>query len=172
MSESLQHTLDRVRRPRVQVTYDVETGGALEQKELPFVVGVMADLSAQPAEALDPMKERKFVPIDRDNFNDVLEKATPRIATRVANRLTEDNSEMSVELKFKNIDDFEPANVARQIPALKELLDMRSRLSELLSKLEGNDRLEELLGEVLTNTEAAKTLAGDLGLEGDSADAK
>lgn len=165
MSDSLQHKLDRVRRPRVQITYDVETGGAQEQRELPFVVGVMADLSSQPAKALAPLKERKFVPIDRDNFNEVLAKAEPRIATRVANRLTNDNTELPVELKFRSMADFEPTNVARQIPALRELLDMRTRLSQLLNKLEGNDQLESLLADVLNSSELAGNLAGELGLE-------
>jgi type VI secretion system protein ImpB len=166
MSESLQHKLDRVRRPRVQITYDVETGGALEQKELPFVVGVMADLSGKPEQALKPIKDRSFTSIDKDNFNDVLEKAAPRLAYRAADRLTgEEGQNLNVELKFKNIDDFEPAQVARQIPALKELLDMRQRLNELLGKMEGNEKLEALLGEVLGNTETAKTAAGELGLE-------
>ncbi len=165
MSESLQHKLDRVRRPRVQITYDVETGGAQEQRELPFVVGVMADLSAQPASPLSPLKERKFVPIDRDNFNDVLAKSTPRIATRVNNRLTNDNTELPVELKFSSMSDFEPANVARQVPALKELLEMRSHLSQLLNKLEGNDQLESLLADVLNNSDVAGTLATELGIE-------
>ena len=112
MAESLQHKLDRVRRPRVQITYDVETGGAMEKTELPFVVGVMADLSAQPKEALRPVKERKFTPIDRDNFNEVLEKATPRLAMKVQNRLTGDDTRLAVELNFKNMDDFEPTRVA------------------------------------------------------------
>src|SRR5438876_5643196 len=98
MAESLQHKLDRVRRPRVQITYDVETGGAMEKTELPFVVGVVADLSAQPKEALRPMKERKFVPIDRDNFNEVLERATPRLAMKVQNRLTGDDTRLAGEL--------------------------------------------------------------------------
>src|ERR671925_1360374 len=123
MSESLQHKLDRVRRPRVQITYDVETGGAMEKTELPFVVGVMADLSAQPKEALRPVKERKFTPIDRDNFNEVLAKSAPRLALKVANKLTGDeNSKLAVELNFKNLSDFDPAKVAGQIPALNELL--------------------------------------------------
>lgn len=165
MSDSLQHKLDRVRRPRVQVTYDVETGGATETKELPFVVGVMADLSGNPAEALPALKERKFVPVDRDNFNEVLEKATPRVAARVSNKLTDDNTEMPVDLTFKNMEDFEPANVARQIPALNELLQMRQQLSQLLGKMEGNDKLEALLGEVLNNTDVAQTLASDMGIE-------
>jgi type VI secretion system protein ImpB len=154
-----------VRRPRVQITYDVETNGAMVKTELPFVVGVLADLSAQPKEALKPLKERKFVPIDRDNFNDVLARATPRLAMKVQNRLTDPNSKLAVELNFKNMDDFAPARVAEQIPALKEMLDMRRRLTELMSKMEGNDKLEALLTDVLTNTEKAQALAKTLGVE-------
>jgi len=154
-----------VRRPRVQITYDVETGGAMEKVELPFVVGVMADLSGQPKEALRPMKERKFTPIDRDNFNDVLEKATPRLAMKVQNRLTGDDSKLAVELNFKNMDDFEPTRVAEQVAPLKELLEMRKRLQELMSKMEGNDKLEQLLGDVLNNTEKAMSLAKQMGIE-------
>jgi type VI secretion system protein ImpB len=165
MAESLQHKLDRVRRPRVQITYDVETGGAMEKTELPFVVGVMADLSGQPKEALRPMKERKFVPIDRDNFNEVLERATPRLAMKVQNRLTGDDSKLAVELNFKNMEDFEPTQVAGQVAPLKELLDMRKRLQELMSKMEGNDKLEQLLGDVLNNTEKAMSLAKQMGIE-------
>lgn len=168
MSESLQHKLDRVRRPRVQITYDVETGGAQERRELPFVVGVMADLSAQPKTELAPLKERKFVPVDCDNFNDVLSKANPRIATRVTNRLGDENTQLPVELEFKSMDDFEPANVARQIPALNNLLELRNQLSQLLNKMEGNDQLETLLNEVLNNEDVAKTLASDLGVETDA----
>ncbi len=164
MAESQQHKLDRVRRPRVHLTYDVETDGALEKKELPFVVGVLGDLSGQPAVALKPLKERKFVPIDRDNFNDVLAKATPRLALKVQNRLTDENTKLAVELKFKNMDDFAPAKVAEQIPALKELLDVRKRLDQLLSKMEGNDDLERLLSQVITKTDNAAALARQLGL--------
>ena len=164
MAESLQHKLDRVRRPRVQITYDVETNGAMEKKELPFVVGVLADLSGQPKEAPKALKDRKFVPIDRDNFNDVLAKATPRVAMKVANRLGgEENSSLNVELNFQSMDDFEPARVASQVPALRELLGMRDKLNQLLSKMEGNDKLEQLLGEVLNNTDAAQKLAGEMG---------
>ncbi|QDV11748.1 hypothetical protein CA51_16230 [Rosistilla oblonga] len=162
MSDSRQHTLDRVRRPRVQVTYDVDTGGALETKELPLVVGVMADLSGQPEVANAPLKERKFVPIDRDNFDDVLAKSNARVAARVDNKLTDDNSQLSVALNFRSLEDFEPEQVARQVPVLRELLDMRTQLSNLLGKLEGNDKLEELLSEVLENSEAAKCLQSEL----------
>lgn len=164
-SASLQHKLDRVRRPRVQITYDVETNGAMQKIELPFVVGVLADLSGQPKDALKPLKERKFVPIDRDNFNDVLAKAAPRLALRVQNRLTNEDTKLAVELNFKEMDDFEPARVAEQVPALKELLDMRQRLTQLLGKMEGNDKLEQLLGDVLNNTEKAMNLAKQMGVE-------
>jgi type VI secretion system protein ImpB len=163
--ESLQHKLDRVRRPRVQITYDVETNGALQKVELPFVVGILADLSGQPKEALRPLKDRKFVPIDRDNFNDVLAKAAPRLALKVPNRLTDPDSKLAVELNFKHMDDFEPARVAEQVGPLRELLDMRRQLTQLLSKMEGNDKLEQLLSSVLTNTESAMALAQQLGVE-------
>lgn len=164
-SESLQHKLDRVRRPRVQITYDVETNNAMEKKELPFVVGVLADLSGQPKEALRPLKERKFVSIDRDNFNDVLKKAAPRLALKVDNRLTGEDTKLAVELNFQHLDDFEPARVAQQVGPLRELLEMRQRLTQLLSKMEGNDKLEHLLGEVLGNTEKAMELARQMGIE-------
>jgi type VI secretion system protein ImpB len=173
-SESLQHNLDRVRRPRVQITYDVETGGAMEKKELPFVVGVMADLSAQSNEPQKAPKERKFVPIDRDNFNDVLAKSKPRLAMKVTNRLTDEATDMPVELQFESMDDFEPAKVAEQVPALKKILDIRGKLNELLGKMEGNEELENLLGEVLSSTEQAQSLAQEIGLDadGDSGDEK
>jgi len=165
MAESLQHKLDRVRRPRVQITYDVETNGAMQKTELPFVVGVMADLSGQPKEPLRPMKERKFVNIDRDNFNDVMARSAPRLALKVDNRLTDEATKLAVELNFKHIDDFEPARVAEQVGPLKELLEMRHRLTQLMSKMEGNDKLEQLLTDVLGNTEKALTLAKEMGIE-------
>ncbi len=164
MAESLQHKLDRVRRPRVQITYDVETNGAMEKVELPFVVGVMADLSGQPKEPLKSLKDRKAVPIDRDNFNDVLAKATPRLAMKVDNKLTGDGK-LAVELNFKELDDFNPAEVAKQVGPLNSLLEMRQRLTNLLSKMEGNDKLEQLLTDVLSNTEKTQTLAKQMGIQ-------
>jgi type VI secretion system protein ImpB len=161
----MQHKLDRVRRPRVQITYDVETGGAMEKVELPFVVGIMADLSAQRKEALPALKERKFAAIDRDNFNEVLAKAAPRLAVKVQNRLTDPDSKLAVELNFQHLDDFEPARVAEQVGPLKELLETRHRLTQLLTKMEGNDKLDQLLAQVLTNTESAMALAKELGVE-------
>jgi type VI secretion system protein ImpB len=164
-SESLQKKLSRVRRPRVHITYDVETNGAMQKVELPFVVGIMADLSAQPAAPLPLLKERKFVNIDRDNFNDVLAKSAPRLAIRAENKLTDAAGQLNVELNFRSIEDFEPAKVAEQVGPLKDLLEMRHRLSQLLSKMEGNDKLESMLGDILTNTEKAMTLAKELGVE-------
>jgi type VI secretion system protein ImpB len=165
MAESMQHKLDRVRRPRVQITYDVETNGAMQKLELPFVVGVLADLSGKPKEPLKALKDRKVVQIDRDNFNDVLAKATPRVALKVDNKLTDEATKLAVELNFKHLDDFEPARVAQQVGPLRELLEMRQRLTQLLSKMEGNDKLEELLGDVLGNTEKAMALAKELGVD-------
>ena len=169
MPESLQHKLDRVRRPRVHITYDVETGGAMKKVELPFVVGVLADLSGQPKEALKPLKERKAVYIDRDNFNDVLAKAGVRLALRVPNKLTDPNSKLAVELNFKGMDDFEPARVAEQIGPLKKLLEMREELTELLSRMEGNDKLGELLESILTNQDKAVALGQFMDRQGQSA---
>jgi type VI secretion system protein ImpB len=164
MAESQQQKLSRVRRPRVQITYEVETNGAMEKKELPFVLGILADLSAQTKQTLPAMKDRKFVTIDRDNIDDVMAKQAPRLAMKVQNRLTDANTKLAVELNFKSMDDFEPANVAEQVPALKELLDMRHRLTQLLSKMEGNDKLEQLLGEVLSNTDKRLALAKEMGV--------
>jgi len=166
---SMQKKLDRVRRPRVQISYDVETNGAMQKIELPFVVGVLADLSGQPTTPLRPLKERKAVNIDRDNFDDVLAKAAPRVAMKVQNRLTEEDTKLAVELNFQSMEDFDPGRIAAQVPALKKLLDMRLELTQLLSKMEGNDKLDQLLADVLSNTEKARELATQMGIgEADS----
>ena len=166
---SMQHKLDRVRRPRVQITYDVETNGAMQKVELPFVVGVLADLSGQPKDALRPLKERQAAYIDRDNFNGVLEKAAPRLALRVDDKLTGSDGKLAVELNFKSIEDFEPARVAEQVGPLKELLAMRHNLTQLLTKMEGNDKLEGLLADVLASTDKATALAQAMGVEPEAA---
>ena len=165
MAESLQHKLDRVRSPRVQITYDVEIGGAIQMKEIPFVVGVLGDFSGKPAEPLPKPKDRKFVEIDRDNFNNVLGGMNPRMAFRVDNKLTEDNTKMAVELNFKSLDDFHPENVARQIDPLRKMMDARRKLSELLSKLDGNDKLDELLQTVITSTDSLQKLKEASGIK-------
>jgi len=167
-SESLQHKMDQGRGgpPRVQITYDVETEGAPVKTELPFVVGVLADLSGQPKDPLKPIVDRKFVPIDRDNFNDVLAQAAPRVALKVPNRLSgDDKGQLGVDLSFKSMDDFEPARVAEQVEPLRELLKVRQQLKQLLSRLEGNNKLEQLMDEVLTNTEKRQALAKELGID-------
>ena len=161
--ESLQHKLDRVRAPRVQITYDVEIGDSIEMKEIPFVMGVLADLSGKPDQPLPKMKDRKFIEIDRDNFNSVLEGMKPRLAFRVDNKLTNDDTKVAVELRFKSLDDFRPENVAQQIAPLKKLVDARQKLSDLLAKLDGNDKLEELLQKVVSDTESLEKLSKETG---------
>ncbi|WP_319525617.1 type VI secretion system contractile sheath small subunit [uncultured Desulfosarcina sp.] len=168
MAESLQHTLDRVRSPRVQITYDVEIGDAIEMKEIPFVVGVLADLSGKPDEPLPKVKDRKFVEIDRDNFNQVLAGMKPRLAYRVDNKLTDDDSKMAVELRFKSLDDFHPERVAEQVTPVRKLVEARKRLSDLLAKLDGNDKLDELLQDVLANTDSIEKLGKEAGVEKES----
>lgn len=167
MADSTQQKLSRVRPPRVQITYDVENGGTVDKKELPFIVGVMADLSGKPATPLPPVKDRKFVEIDSDNFNEVLSAATPRLALRVPNKLVKDSDEqLAVELTFSHLDDFSPVEVMGQVPALKALLDARKRLRDLLTKLDGNDELDSLLNQVVRNTEDQSTLKKQLGSAG------
>jgi len=163
--QSAQHTLDRVRPPRVQITYDVEIGDAIELKELPFVVGVLGDFTGNPAEPLPKLKDRKFVEVNPDNFDTVLEGMKPRLSFAVENKLSDepDAPQLKVELKFKKMDDFEPGNVAKQVKPLKELLDLRTRLADLRGALQGNDKLEELLLNAVGDTEKLNKLKGEIG---------
>jgi type VI secretion system protein ImpB len=163
--ESTQHKLDRVRSPRVHITYDVEIGDAIEMKELPFVMGVLADLSGKPDEPLPRLRDRKFVEIDRDNFNEVMKGMKPRLAFRVDNQLTDDDTKLGVELRFQNIDDFSPERVAEQVEPLKKLIEIRQQLKGLLAKTDGNDRLAERLQEIINNTEKLQQLGQEAGLE-------
>lgn len=156
MSESIQHKLDRVRPPRVQITYDVEIGGAIQMKELPFVMGIMADLSGNPTEPLAKLKDRKFVEIDRDNFNDIMVGTAPRVTFQVDNKLAEDGEDagkMNVELNFRSMDDFDPVSVVNQVDPLRKLYEARSRLSDLLTKLDGNDNLDQLLQAMVSDAD-------------------
>ncbi len=163
--ESLQHKLDRVRSPRVQITYDVEIGGAIELKELPFVVGVLGDLTGQPEQPLAKLKDRKFVEVNPDNFDTVLDGMKPHLSFAVENKLSEDAeaANLKVDLHFQKLEDFEPQNVARQVKPLKELLDLRTRLSDLRGSLQGNDKLEELLLGAVGNTEKLEKLKSEVG---------
>ncbi len=162
-AESTQHKLDRIRSPRVHLTYDVEVGGAIQMKELPFVVGVLADLSGKPDEPLPKMKDRKFIEIDRDNFNKVLAGMKPRLAYQVDNTLQDDGSKLNVELRFQSMDDFEPEQVVRQVEPLRKLLEARNRLVNLRDKMDGNDTLEALLQDVVNSTDALKKLSDETG---------
>ena len=163
--ESTQHKLDRVRAPRVQITYDVEVGDAIEIKELPFVMGVLGDFTGQPTEPLARVKDRKFVEITPDNFDTVLESMKPHLAYSVENKLSEDPgaAKLKVDLTFKSLDDFAPESVARQVKPLRELLELRDRLSDLRGSMQGNDKLEEMLREAVTDKDKLARLRNELG---------
>ncbi len=162
--ESVHQKLERVRKPRVHIKYEVETEEAVVVKELPFVMGVLGDFSADSTEPLKPLKDRKFVQIDRDNFGDIMKRVTPGLNLRVKNKIQNDGSEMAVSLKFNRIEDFEPAAIVEQIPALKTLLDTRNKLRDLLTKVDRSEELEGLLERVLQNTEDLKNLSKELGV--------
>ena len=165
--ESVQKRLERVRPPRVQLSYDVEIGDAIESKELPFVMGVMGDFTGKqdPDNPLPKLKERKFVNVDLDNFDDVMGSMAPNASFRVKNRLTADGGEFGVNLEFKQLDDFRPEAVVQQVEPLRKLLEARTKLSDLRNKLAGNDKLEDVLSEVLSNTEQLKKLGQETGKE-------
>lgn len=171
MSDSLQKWVGRNRPPRVQITYDVEIGNAFEKKELPLVVGLMANLSGQPENPLPKFKERRFVEIDRDNFNDVMTKIAPRLDISVPDTLKGEGN-LKVELHFNQIDQFEPESIVNQIPRLARLLEARQQLRDLLGKLDGNDELDALLENILQNTEDLKQLKGSTeATDGEAAEA-
>jgi len=161
--DSIQDRLGRVRAPRVQLTYDVEVGDAIEQKEIPFVVGVMGDFTGQP----DPdkpqtkLKDRKFVNVDMDNFDEVMTGMAPRASYRVTNRLNGQGGEFAVNLAFNKMDDFRPESVVQQVDPLRKLLEARTKLSDLRNKLAGNEKLEDALSEVLSNTEKLKQIGDE-----------
>ena len=167
-AESIHQKLARVRKPHVHITYEVETEGAVEQKELPFVVGVVGDFSGNPTQPLKPMADRKFISIDRDNFNDIMARMTPGVNFRVENTLKGDGSEMALQLAFKSIDDFDPGRVVDQVEPLKKLLETRNKLRDLLSTVDRSDKLEEQLEEILKNTEKTQELAKAVGADSPS----
>ena len=165
MPQSVQKKLERVRPPRVHVTYDVETGGAIEIKELPFVMGVLGDFSGQPVEPLPRLKDRRFVEVNPDNFDSVLESMKPHLAYAVENKLSEDADagQLKVSLDFKSLDDFSPENVAKQVKPLRELLDLRTRLNDLKGTLQTNDKLDQVLLDAVSNTDKLNQLRAELG---------
>jgi len=162
--ESLQKKVGRVRPPRVQITYDVQVGDAIEKRDLPFVVGVMADLSGMPEKPLPTIAKRKFIAIDRDNVNDVMKKIGPRLAFKVPNRLSEDDTKLNVELRFESMDDFQPAKVAQQITPLRKLLELRNSLANLRSTLIGNEKLDNLLQEMIQSEELLRRAGSEAGI--------
>ena len=165
MPQSVQKKLERVRPPRVHVTYDVETGGAIEIKELPFVMGVLGDFSGQPTEPLPRLKDRRFVEVNPDNFDSDLESMKPHLAYAVENKLSEDAEagQLKVSLDFKSMDDFSPENVAKQVKPLRELLDLRTRLNDLKGTLQTNDKLDQVLLDAVSNTDKLNQLRAELG---------
>jgi type VI secretion system protein ImpB len=164
--ESTQQKLSRVRPPRVHITYDVEVGDAIEVKELPFVMGVLGDFTGNPEQPLPKMKDRKFVEINPDNFDTVLQATNPHLAYSVNNKLTDDPNagQLKVDLRFKSLDDFDPEQVARQVKPLRELLELRTKLSDLRGTLQGNDKLDELLLEAISDKSKLEKLRDELGL--------
>ena len=166
---STQHKLDRVRPPRVQVTYDVEIGDAIELKELPFVMGVLGDFTGQPTEPLPRLRDRKFTEVNPDNFDAVLAGLKPHLAYSVENKLSEDADapNLKVDLHFKSMDDFEPENVAKQVKPLAALLDLRTKLSDLRGSLQGNDKLEQVLLDTVNDPDKLNKLKAEIG-EGES----
>jgi type VI secretion system protein ImpB len=164
-SASIHDKLGRVRKPRVHITYKVETEGAKVEKELPFVVGVLGDFSGKPTQPLKPLKDRKFIAIDRDNFNEIMARMTPGLEFRVANTLKGDGSEMAVKLKFNSLADFEPAQVVAQVDPLRKLLETRDKLRDLLTKVDRSDDLENLLERILQSDTEIKKLSTELSAE-------
>jgi type VI secretion system protein ImpB len=162
---SIHDKLERVRKPRVHITYQVETEGAVVEKELPFVVGVLGDFSGNPTQPLKPLKDRKFIQIDRDNFNDVMARMTPGLNLKVENTLKDDGSEMAVQLKFNSMEEFEPGRIVKQVEPLNKLLETREKLRDLLTKVDRSEDLEGILEKVLQNTEELKKLGAQVGAQ-------
>ena len=170
MADSIHDKLKRVRKPRVHITYDVETNGAVAEKEIPFVMGVMGDYSGDNTDK-KPLKDRKFSSIDRDNFNEVLRNVSPKLTMKVENTLEGDSSEISVDMNFKSMEDFEPHKVVENVEPLKKLLETRNKLRDLLTKADRSEELEAVLEELLSNADAMTALSGELGIgEGEGKD--
>ncbi len=167
--ESIQKKLTRVRPPRVQISYDVQVGDAIEKKELPFVLGVMGNFMGQPAADVAPFKERRFVDVNPDNFDEVLSSMRPHLAFNVENKLSDDPNagQLKVDLNFRSLEDFEPEQVARQVKPLRELLELRTKLNDLRGTLQTNEKLDEVLMEAVSNTEKLDKLRGEMGMKGE-----
>ena len=172
MAKSIQHKLDRVRKPRVHITYDVEIGDAVVKKELPFVMGVMGDFSGNPSTPPKALSQRKFVSIDRDNFNDIMKTVSPELNIRVKNTLQGGDSELGVKLTFSSMDDFSPGKIVEQVPALKSLLDSRDKLRDLLTTMDQSEDLEAKLESILKDTAKVQQAASEMGVSGSDGNQK
>jgi type VI secretion system protein ImpB len=161
---SIHDKLKKVRKPRVHITYEVETEGAPQTKELPFVVGVMGDFSGDPTEPLKSLKDRKFVQVDRENFDQVMRRMAPGLKLRVENTLKGDGSELAINLKFNGLDDFEPGKLIEQVEPLKRLMETRNKLRDLMAKVDSSEELETLLEQILKSEESLKGLQSELGV--------
>ena len=172
MADSIHDKLKRVRKPRVHITYDVETNGAIQEKEIPFVMGIMGDYSGDNVDSKKALKDRKFSQIDRDNFNEVMSNVSPQLSMKVENTLEGDGSEMAVDLKFRTMEDFEPHKIVENVEPLKKLMETRNKLRDLLTKADRSDKLESLLEEILSSTDALAELQSELGTDEDKGDDK
>lgn len=160
---SVHDKLERVRKPRVHIKYEVETEGAMVEKELPFVVGVLGDFSGDPKADAKPLKDRKFVQVDRDNFNEVMARMQPTLSLRVPDKLSgKEDADLAVELSFSSMEDLEPGRIVAQVPALQKLLETRNRLRDLLTKADRSTQLEDLLETILQDDEQMRRLAQQL----------
>lgn len=162
MAESFQKRRNRQRRTRVNIEYEVHTGDAIEMKELPFIMGVMADLAGDGASELKDLKDRDFIEIGPENFDKVLKKTNPKLTYSVDNKLSEEGGKLGVELEFKSFDEFSPDNVARQVEPLRELLDKRRELTDLRGKLASNYKLDQALQEAMGDDEKMARLKEEL----------
>jgi len=155
---SSQKFIQRNRAPRVQIEYDVELYGAQKKVDLPFVMGVMADLSGKPVDPLAPVQDRKFLEIDAENFDERLKAMKPHVAIQVPNTLTGEGN-LNVDITFESMEDFSPAAIARKVEPLRKLLEARTQLSTLLSYMDGKDGAEKLITQALSDPEVLKSLA-------------
>ncbi len=165
MSDGIHDRLGRTRPPRVHLKYKVWVGDAEKELELPFVVGVVGDFSLNPTQPLRPLRERRFIEINRDNFDEIMKRMAPGVNMRVENTLEGDGSEIGVQLKFSSMKDFEPAAIVDQVPALKKLQEARDQLKALLSRVDRSPDLEEIVEKYLKNPDDIKKLSAELGLD-------
>ncbi|HMW47820.1 MAG TPA: type VI secretion system contractile sheath small subunit [Cellvibrionaceae bacterium] len=160
---SIHDKLNRVRKPRVHITYDLESNGESVKRELPFVMGVMGDYSGDNTNQ-KAFKDRNFLQVDRDNINEIMNNINPQLNMKVENTLQGDGTEMSVNLSLNHLEDFEPHRVVEQVEPLRKLLEARNKLRDLLSKADRSEELEKVLEDILSNTDALNSLKGELGI--------